>query len=71
MLQRPEIGSRSHIMLWVDSKPADGLFPWDSYQDCACGQYARAHGFEWGDDTELTRSAVWDGQYGGSSLNAI
>jgi hypothetical protein len=41
MLARPEPGTRSHIVLWLASKPHDKTYDWESYSECACGQYAR------------------------------
>jgi len=40
MLARPEIGTREHIMLWLESKDPDEEYDWFSYARCACGQYA-------------------------------
>ena len=37
MLQRPELNTREHIVLWLDGK--EGSFFWSDAQNCACGQY--------------------------------
>jgi hypothetical protein len=39
MLARPKIGTKSHIKLWLASKPASEVFSWPSVEHCACGQY--------------------------------
>lgn len=41
MLQRPEIGTREHILLWLASKPANESFYWLNPDICACGQYSK------------------------------
>jgi len=43
MLERPEIGSKPHIKLWVGSKDPKEKFDWSKQVDCACGQYSREH----------------------------
>jgi hypothetical protein len=41
MLARPEIGSKEHILLWLENKPPDEKYDWENYAECACGQYSR------------------------------
>ncbi len=48
MLARPEIGSRSHIKLWLAGKDPDEDYNWSSYFGCACGQYSKENGVEQG-----------------------
>jgi len=43
MLSRPEIGTRSHIKLWVGDQDPKEIYRWEMATDCACGQYSRAH----------------------------
>jgi hypothetical protein len=44
MLARPEIGSKEHISLWLDSKDPNEEYNWSNVRGCACGQYSRANG---------------------------
>ena len=45
MLARPQFGTMAHMMLWVASQPANKTFYWSNARECACGQYAREHGY--------------------------
>jgi hypothetical protein len=43
MLSRPDVGSKEHIQLWLDTKDASETYEWLS-GDCPAGQYDREFG---------------------------
>ncbi len=44
MLARPEIGSREHVLLWLDGQDPNETYDWSIASRCACGQYVAQHG---------------------------
>jgi hypothetical protein len=40
MLERPEIGTRGHVLLWLGGKLSDEAYPWTDTKRCAAAQYA-------------------------------
>jgi hypothetical protein len=45
MLQRPEIGTKEHIKLWLAGKDENETYEWLS-GECPAGQYSREFGDE-------------------------
>jgi hypothetical protein len=43
MLQRPEILTREHVLLWLSSKPTTETYDWMA-DDCPCATYTKEHG---------------------------
>src|SRR4051794_18070684 len=37
---RKDIGSKAHIIAWLERKPADETFQYCHVEKCACGQYS-------------------------------
>lgn len=57
MLSRPEIGTKAHVTLWLNSKPADEAYAWHS-PECPAGQYMAEFGADqWGAVRELHQIA--------------
>lgn len=54
MLSRPEIGTRAHILLWLESKDPDAVYHWMPWTECPCALYGLEHGIP---DVE---NAPWD-----------
>jgi hypothetical protein len=47
MLARPEIGTMSHVRLWLQEQPRDREYDWMSPEtNCACAIYAAENGLE-------------------------
>lgn len=40
----PKIGSLQHIIAWLGSKPADGVYCYSSFGDCLFFHFGRDHG---------------------------
>jgi len=60
MLERPEVGTASHILMWLAGKT--GRFYWPSPTKCACAEYSR----------EFYGSAIkWASMKNGEDQNAI
>jgi hypothetical protein len=68
MLQRPEILTREHIVLWLASKPADETYDWMlADEGCPCAIYTREHGLaHWSRCSELINDVP-----GAPSLNKL
>jgi hypothetical protein len=43
MLSRPEVGTRGHILMWLDSKDATAPYEW-GFEVCPCAQYSAEYG---------------------------
>lgn len=56
MLARPKLGTREHMLLWLAAKAPDETYEWESYEDCACGTYARE---------TMDKSNWWWREFGG------
>jgi hypothetical protein len=60
MLQRPEIGTREHVLLWLAGKPADEAYKWMPHEECPCAVYNLDHGMpkEWWSEPNHRRARV-------------
>jgi hypothetical protein len=43
MLQRSEVGTRGHILLWLAGKPEGEVYDWPNPHCCPAATYAKEH----------------------------